>query len=71
MRLTRNILSMFMKSLPILHRPSVDSSGIIPCGTLVSNCKVNVGGRRTYGHTVEVTSEFPGNLIGEFATCYR
>ena len=38
---------------------------------LVNNCEVNLDGVRTYSHTVEVPFDFPGNLIGEFATRYR
>ena len=69
-RLTRNILSICMKPLPILHRSSVDSFGVILYSTLVRNREVDLIAIRTYSHTVEVLFEFLGNLMGEFAAFY-
>ena len=69
-RLTRNILSMCMKPVPILHQSSIDSSGVILYNILVSSCEVNPGRVRTYNHSVEVLFEFLGNLIGELAARY-
>ena len=63
---------MVMKPLPILHLPSVDSSGVIFYKTSVSSREANlVTMGKTYGHMVEVPFEYPRNLVGEFATVYR
>ena len=59
---------MCMNPLPIFHRSSVGSSGVISYGVLVSKCEVSLGGVRTYSHVVEVSFDFPSDLIDEFAT---
>jgi len=65
-RLTRNILSMCMKPVPILQRSSIDSSGVVLYGILVISWEVNLGVVRTYSHSVEVLFNFLGELEGEF-----
>ena len=69
-RLTRNILSMCMKPLPILHLSSTDSSGVTLYDMLMSNHEANVIVIRMYSHKVEVLLEFLGNFIGQFAPGY-
>jgi len=61
---------MCIKPVPILHRSSIDSSGVILYGALVSSCEVNLSGVPTYSHSVEVLFELLGNLMGEFAARY-
>ena len=62
---------MCMKPVPILHRSSIDSSGVILYGILVSSCEVNLGGVQTYSHSVEVSFNFLCKLMGEFAAWDR
>ena len=69
-RLTRNILSMCMKPVPILQRSSIDPSGVVLYGILVISWEVNLGGVRTYSHSVEVLFNFLGKLVGEFTAWY-
>ena len=70
MRLTRRILSMRMKPLPILHRSSIDSSGGNSYSTFASDCEANLTAVRTYSHFVEIPLESLGNLMSEFAARY-
>ena len=70
MRLTRRILSMRMKPLPIFHRSSIDSSGENPYGTFVSDCEANPTVVQTYSRVVEIPFESLGNLMSEFAARY-
>lgn len=69
-RLTKNMLSMCMKPLPIFHQSSIDSSGVTLYNKFVSNREVGSVAIRAYGHVVEVPFQFLSNLVGKFATWY-
>ena len=70
-RLTKNMLSMCMKPLPIFHLSSMDASGVTLYNKFVSSREVGYIAIRAYGHVVEVPFQFLSNLVSKFATRYR